>query len=420
MNNRHDNTRHQPDRILHALATSRRLKAVLVACAALLPAAEATALWDDKLELFIQETVTYDDNVFRLPDGVNPVGATKRSDTSFTTSPGFNLDIPYSRQRFVGGLRWNFVRYNTFKELDFDGHEARAAWLWQAGNDLSGQLGYTQTEALASLANSRDGLLLGTPNSLDTQRFFLNASYNLTPRWGLRGEVSRLEQENSLPQQQFNNIVIDAAEAGVFYITPLKNSVGVGVRLEDGNYPERGFVPGTGLYESYQQVNVDGIVDYNITGRSRLNLRAGIVSRRHDEVPQLDFDEGTYRLTWDWQAPGNFAMNTVLRREVSPLDDTYATFVLVTGVILTPTLRLTEKISLGATLDYSSREYLTEGVALVVDRHDRVRTAILGLSYRALRAVTLNLSVMHQTRTSSVPFDDYEANVAGATLRVAF
>jgi exopolysaccharide biosynthesis operon protein EpsL len=398
---------------------ARWLKGLIIACVAFAPA-EAVALWDDKLEVFIQETVTYDDNVFRLPDGVNPVGATKRSDTSFTTSPGFNLDIPYSRQRFVGGLRWNFARYNTFKELDFDGHEARAAWLWQAGNDFSGQVGYTQTEALASLANSRSGLLLGTPNSLDTSRAFLNAVYNLTPRWRARGEVSRLEQDNSLLQQQFNNIVINAAEAGVFYITPLKNSVGVGVHVEDGKYPDRVFIPGTGLYETYQQTNVDGIVDYNLTARSRLNLRAGVVSRRHDEVPQLDFDEGTYRLTWDWQAPGNFAMNTVLRREVAPLDDTYSTFVLLTGVVLTPTLRMTEKVSLGATLDYSSRDYLTEGIAVLVDRHDRVRTAALRLSYRALRAVTLDLSAMHQTRSSSVAFDDYEVNVFSAGLRIGF
>lgn len=416
MNDRRDHASPPLNPIFHVLASSRWSRAAIIACAVLLPASEATALWDDKLELFIQETVTYDDNVFRLSDGLNPVGQTKRSDTSFITSPGFNLDIPWSRQRFVGGLRWNFTRYNTFKELDFDGQEARAAWLWQAGNDLSGQVGYTQTEALASLANSRDGLLLGTPNSLDTWRAYVNALYNVTPRWQVSGELSRLEQENGLATQQFNNIVIDAAEAGLFYVTPLKNRVGIGVRLEEGDYPNRA---GTGLFESYRQTIVDGIVDYGATARSRLIARAGVVSRSYDEAPQLDFTEGTYRLTWDWQAPGNFAMNTVLRREVAPLDDTYSTFVLLTGILLNPTLRVTEKVNLGATLEWSSRDYLTEG-ALVTDREDRVRTAILRLSYRPLRAVTLDLSAMHQTRSADVAFDDYEVNVLSLGLRIGF
>jgi exopolysaccharide biosynthesis operon protein EpsL len=400
-------------------ASHRWLKALVVACSLLLPAAEAIALWDDKLELFIQETVTYDDNVFRLPDGVNPVGQTKRSDTSYVTSPGFNLDIPYSRQRFVGGVRWNLARYNTFKELDFDGHEARVAWLFQAGNDLSGQVGYTQTEALASLADSRSALLLGTPNALDTQRAFVNAGYNLTPRWRLRGELSRLEQDNSLVTQQINNIAIDTVEAAVTYVTPLKNQVGIGLRAEEGDYPNRPAI--AGVIDSYRQVTVVGLVEYGLTARSRFDARAGVVSRRNDGLPQLDFDEGTYRLAWDWQAPGNFAMNTVLRREVSPLDDTYSTFVLLTGIVLTPTLRISEKVSIGATLDYSSREYLTDPVLLIEpDLHDRVRTAALRLSYRPLRAVTLDLGVMHQRRTSTNAFDDYEVSIANAALRIGF
>lgn len=398
---------------------NRWLKAAVVACAGLVPAG-AHALWDDKLEIYIQQAVTYDDNVFRLPDGVNPVGATKRSDTYYTTSPGLNLDIPYSRQRFVGGLRWNFQRYNQFKELDFDGHEARAAWLWQAGNDWGGQVGYAQTEALASLANSRTGLVLGVPNSLDTRRAWVSAGHDLTPRWKLRGELNRLEQDNGLPELAFNNIVINGVEAGFAYVTPLKNQVGIGARFEDGKYPERAFIPGTALFETYKQVNVDGIVDYNITGRSRLNLRAGVVDRQHDQVPQLDFTEGTYRFTWDWQAPGNFSMNTILRREVSPLDDTYSTFVLLTGILVNPLWRVTEKVSLGATLEYSSRDYLTEGQLLVVDREDRVRTVALRLAYRPLRAVTFDLSAMHQTRSAQIAFDDYEANVISGAVRIGF
>ena len=400
------------------LPQPRWLEIVLVACAGLVPAG-AHALWDDKLELFIQETVTHDDNVFRLPNGVNPVGSSSRSDTIFTTSPGLELNIPYSRQRFVGGLRWNFQRYDRFKELDFDGHEARAAWLWQAGNDWGGQLGYSQTEALASLANSRTAALIGVPNSLDTRRTWASAAHDLSPRWKVRGELNRLEQDNSIPALEFNDIVINGVEAGFAYVTPLKNQVGVGVRFEDGDYPNRTFAPPT-FFESYKQVNLDGIVDYNITGRSRLNFRAGVVDRQHDQVPQLDFTEGTYRVTWDWQAPGNFSMNTILRREVSPLDDTYSTFVLLTGILLTPTLRVTEKVSLGATVEYSHRDYLTEGTNAIVDREDRVRTLALRLSYRPLRAVTLDLGALRQTRSSDVPLDDYEVNVFSGAIRIGF
>ena len=73
----------------------------LVACALLAPAT-ASALWEDRLEIFAAENVTYDNNVFRISDRLDSgsaIGDSRRSDTVFTTSVGFTLDVPYSLQR---------------------------------------------------------------------------------------------------------------------------------------------------------------------------------------------------------------------------------------------------------------------------------------------------------------------------------
>ena len=82
-----------------------RIVGMAIAVAGLfLPATEAFALWDDKLKLFAEEKATRDDNIFRISKDVGPasaIGSTSRGDTYHTTSLGFNLDVPVSRQRGV-------------------------------------------------------------------------------------------------------------------------------------------------------------------------------------------------------------------------------------------------------------------------------------------------------------------------------
>src|SRR6267143_2556770 len=121
------------------------ISAILVA-GVLVPVTDAVALWDDKLELFAAQAVTRDDNAFRISSGLDPAaapGLSSKGDTYSTTSLGFNLDIPVSRQRFQGGVTWNKTRWDRFTILNLDGHQGRGTWLWQVGNDISGQQGYT-------------------------------------------------------------------------------------------------------------------------------------------------------------------------------------------------------------------------------------------------------------------------------------
>ena len=407
-----------------SLPAGRWLKAAIISLAVLGAVTDAAALWEDRLELFVTQSVTRDDNVFRISSGLDPatvVGSSSKGDTYRTTTPGFSFDLPTGRQRFVGGVKWHFTRYDNFTVLDFDGHDGGVAWQWQAGDDLSGKLGYAETLALASLANARAGILSGTPNSLETRRAFFNAAYRLTPRWQLQGDVGRLEQFNGLPALTVNDIVIESADLAVSYLTPAKNRIGLGARVEEGHYPNRQGPAVNFAGDAYRQHNVDVIADYTMTGHSRVRARAGWVARSHEQSSQSDFEEGTFNVTYDWTPTGMLVLSANARREVSPLDDTYSSFVLLTGYALYPTLRLAEKVSATASLEYSAREYLSDpSLLLVSSRTDWVRTGVLKLTYRPVRAVALELTWMRQTRSSTAAFGDYEVDVASVGVRIGF
>jgi exopolysaccharide biosynthesis operon protein EpsL len=402
--------------------------AVIVLAGILTPATKAFALWDDKLRPFVEGKVTRDDNVFRLSKDVDPafVRSSSKGDTYRTTSLGLNLDLPVSRQRFQAVYAWNDTRYNQFTDLDSTGHEARAVWLWQAGNEVSGQLGYSETSALASFANIQSR----APDRLKTQQAFYNADWLVTPRWRIQSGVTGLEQSNSDPVRQGNDVKILISDIALSYVTPANTSVGLGVRSEAGRFPNP---RGIGFDNAYSQYGASLVAEWTPTGASRVNARAGRVSRRYGELPQRDFDGNTARIDYDWKPTGKFSLTAVAQRDISVYEDIRTSFVLVKGVTLRPTLRVTEKLDMSGTFDYSIRDYLGDPGLVsggTPSRTDRVRSATATVSYRPARSVTLLMSAQREARSSNVVPNpaatpavlpvDYVVNVISITARIAF
>ena len=399
-----------------------------------MPAPKALALWDDKLQLFVEEKVTHDDNVFRLSKNADPasaIGSTSTGDTYHTTSLGFNFDVPVSRQRFQAGYTWNATRYNRFTGLDLDGHDARATWLWQLGNDLSGQLGYAENLSLASFAY----IQTGTPDPLETRQAFLNGAFLVTPRWRLQAGWRGLEQTNGDPALQTNDINIVSTDVALSYITPANNSVGLSTRVEDGRYPNREFMPGSSLDDAYRQYGAGIVVDWTLTGASRLTARADHVSRRYEHLPQSDVDGYTARVEYNWKPTGKLSLAATVLRDISPYQDIQSSFVLVKGVSLRPKLNVTEKIDVSGVFDYSNWYYLGDPGLVsggVQGRVDRVRSATATVSYRPARALALLVSAQREARSSNVvsrpaappapavPRVDYVVNVFSISARITF
>ncbi len=403
-----------------------RFGAAIVVAGVLVPVTDAVALWDDKLELFAAQTLTRDDNVFRISSGLDPaaaLGSSSKADTYSTTSLGFNLDVPVSRQRFQGGVTWNKTRYDRFTVLNGDGHQGQGIWVWQVGNDISGQLGYTETFGLASLANIQSGVQSSTPNFLTTRRALFNAAFMLTPRWRLRGEAGRLEQLNEAPERKVNDTSTDSVDLTMSYVTPVSNQIGLGVRVEDGRLPNRQFVAGDLFDNSYRQRNATAVTDWTLTGSSHLSARVGSVRRSYTQLPQRDFEGSTFRAAYDWKSTGKLTLTAAAQKDISTIEQVNIGFVLVKGVALRPTLRLTDKVNIAGAFEYSNREYRSDPALVlgaVPGRTDRVRSAAVTASYRPIRTVTLQIALLHETRSSTAAFGDYAANVVSVSARLGF
>ena len=347
------------------------------------------------------------------------INSSKKSDWSSLTQVGFNLNIPIGRQRIQGGYSYNYSRYDRFSQLDFEGYEARALWLWELGNQLSGQVGYTETKALASFTNFQTV----APNPLKTDRAFFTAAYLLTPQWRLNLGGDAAEQRNGDPARRVNDVDVSGIDGGVTYISPAGNQIGVALRSEDGRYPNNQVVSGIAINNSYTQNTASLVMDWTFSPQSHLNMRGGWVERKYDQVPQRNFDDSTGRIQFDWRPTAKLTITAIALKEISPLEDIQTSFVLLRGFSLRPSWQITEKTNLALALDTAERRYLgdaTQVVSGAAPREDKVHGALLTLTWLPLRNVQVIGSALHETRSSNIAFGDYSVTVVSARARIAF
>jgi exopolysaccharide biosynthesis operon protein EpsL len=408
----------------------RGLTMALLATGLAAAAKDCHALWGDRIEPFAAAAVTYDDNVFRLSGQADPtavLGSSSKSDTYTTTSIGLNFDLPVSRQRFLGGLSFNDNRYDQFTGLNFTERHARALWKWVAGNDLSGELGYTRDRALASFSNVQGGVQSGIPNPLDTKKAFANAAYMLGARWRLRGDLVRLDQANGATALQVNDGTIDSIGLGLHYVSRAGNTAGLDLQTQDGQLPNPQDVNGTLVDNSYQQDRINLMTEWTLSGHSRLRASAGLVDRSYEQLPERDYDTGTYHVDYEWKPTGKITLVAAAQRDIGAPDEINAgvntSFVLVEGIALRPEYRVSEKTNIAGILDYSNWDYLGDAgtvLGTVSPRSDRVRTVAVALGYQALRNARVDFGYRYESRTSTDAFGDYTVNIFSLGARLAF
>jgi len=403
-----------------ACRPSRLALACLAALA--LPAAPAAAQEGDRVSAFVEERIAHDDNVFRLSsqaDLATAIGSPSRADTLFTTSAGLNLDLPVSRQRLVGALTLSHTHYQRFSRLDFDGHDLRTAWLWQAGDRARGELGYSDVETLASFANVAGSV----PDRLGLRQAWANGALMLGPYWRLKGGASRLEQSNSDPARRANDAEITGASAGLDFVSRAGNSLGAGVRAEEGRFPHAQLVGATLVDNAYQQAAAGLSAEWSSGGATRLRARAEQLARRYEQLPQRDFDGMVARGEAEWRPGAKLSLALVAQRDLSPYEYFRSSLVLVEGVALRPALRLSEKLELSASLDYARRDYRgdpAQALGLAGARIEHVRGASAQLAWRPARSLALQLSALHEQRKANVPLGDYVVNVVAVSGRFTF
>ena len=396
--------------------------AIIIAAGMIFPASNAYALWNDMLEVYASETAVVDNNVFRLSRYLNPatsIGSAERGDTYLSTTFGVDLNMPVSRQRFQANLAKTITRYTRYTDLNFTSRDARASWLWQAGDHLNGDVGYAESYALASFASTQGRIV----NPLKTQQTFARGAYQLTARLGFEVAVADMKQTNGVAVRRENNVNIRNANFQVSYGLPTANQVGLSLSTEHGDYPYRQLLLGNLYDNTYSQYGIGAFINWVPTEKSHLNARVEQVRRSYKQLPQRDYSGTTFRTSYDWKPTGKSSLAAIARWEISAAEDIRTNFVLTKGFSIRPSLDVSPKVNLSGMYEFSIRNHLGDPamtLGTMSYRSDRVQSVSTVVRYRPGRFMTLLASLQREQRTSNVTFSDYRVNIGQVTARIAF
>lgn len=380
-------------------------------------AAYAAAAWaaeGDTFQPLVQYSFTHEDNLFRLSNALPSALLTffapeGKSDNYQTLGAGMNVDWKQGRQQVLVNALISHTKFDKYSVLDYDGKNLSAEWKWALGNHLNGRLGTTYTTYLGSFQD-----VTGLVSNVRTNRnTFFSAAYQFHPRWSteLKANHQSLDYSNS-SLTTFNNYTEDHLDLALYYQGGEVNRTGVELSKLKGNYPNR--PGGDSLATDYDGTAVRLVMNWGVTGKSRLHGRVGYLTQNYNHSGVQNFSGLNGRLDWDWTPTGKTLVNLAAYRELYNSELVGANHEEVTGTSAQAQWQVLPKVALGAMFSYDNNKY--SGTTL----DENIRTAGLNATYKPWSGGNLTLSVQNQRRGSNLNLREFDATVLNLSALLQF
>ena len=376
----------------------------------------------DAFQFFVMDRYWYDDNLFRVPDGLvsDPAVTGRESEDDYVNraSAGVRVRLDQSRQVFHADLRIDDVRYDRNDDLNYNGGSADLLWDWQLGKPLSGKFFGTFDRAQASLNNYR----YFARDIVETATYGTEVRYALGSRWRLLALGARADTDHGALDRQLENFESTTGGGGVEYATPAGTLIALEYRFTNADFPEAEAL--AGAPRGYEE-RVPGVrVVLPFTEKTRLLLRAGYLDRNYDNPVSDDYSGGIYNATLQWEPRSKIEFDFKAWHELRAYSDAESDYFEADGISITPKWRPRTKLELSAAFSYENQDYV--GSSLVVDaiaeagREDKMKSALVSIDYSPRDLISLGLAYRWLDRESNREFRDYGVNVISAEFKLTF
>jgi exopolysaccharide biosynthesis operon protein EpsL len=385
---------YRPHKTLSIFARAR----ILCVLAAALCGAQAAAQDAPARSLQVYGGLGYghDDNLLRVPDGA-PAFDNQLGDSWYQADAGLLFDHTYSRQRISAKASLSKVKFDHFRQLDYDGEDLQGKWNWQVGNHLEGALGAGYNQALAPYTDFRSD----QRNLRQQRRVFADGAWRFHPSYRLRAAASKEKFTYELTEQSVNDRTENSYEIGADYLPKSGSEIGLVLRTIKGKYPNRRPFGGRLLNDDYDQDEVKARVVWIASGTTTVQALAGWTKRRQ---PALGDDTSGLngRVSAEYKPNGKSSYTAALWRDFAPIESIFVNYTLNKGVSLAAAWDASAKVKVEALATYERRNYNARLLAVGNgDLDDSLRSATVRATWSPLRALRLSAALAHQARSGS-------------------
>ena len=351
----------------------------------------------------------YNSNLFLLQNdqaALTNLGTTNMSESFQIYSSGVNMKWQLGRQLISGRAEVNKVNFDTYKTLDYDGHDLALKWDWLIDSILQGDVGISDKLVLAPFLYTKQPLA----NLLNTRKIFANGNVKLNNRWQIKLGAEKIQYTNSDITQQNNDIDIDTYKTGLRYLTPKGSKLDFNSSVSNGNYTQQ---PTT--QNSYTQYDNGIDFDWAATGKTKVTGKINYTKRDYPNAQQQNYAGITGRIAADWLATGKTTLNLALYREINSYITNTSSYNETLGISGRATWLATAKTAVNLTAKHEQIDFLD-----TPHRLDELTTLGLGMSYNLLRNTKLDILAERGIRNSNIIGNSYRYNSLMLGINHAF
>jgi len=178
----------------------------------------------------------------------------------------------------------------------------------------------------------------------------------------------------------------------------------------DGSFPTRTVTIGSTIDNGFRQYTLEGNVEYQLSGLTRITGSAGLTTRQHPQVSQRNFTGPTGRLNLTYRQSEKTMWNTSVFQEIGAWEDATSSYLLVRGFSVTPSYSISEKLI--AQGSYGLRRRAFEGDPNFVttttgQRIDQVQSLSATLSWLPLRQTRIDTTLSYDKRKANAAFGNF-------------
>jgi len=371
---------------------------------------------------YVAATATYDDNLFRVSgadEAQAVLGTDVMSDTVRRADVGIDADWKISRQHLLLALNLNRSRFNRFNFLDNNGNSRKLAWDWTIGSHLGGEMSASESKSISGFTEVQNPVR----NERSSKNKLIGINWDFHPRWQLHAQREEFEYENSLASYRSSDKEEVAHDAAIQYTTPSGNRMRLSAREVASEYPERDVFSAIVFGNSNRQLDKALNVAWQLDGKTRVNGRLARIERKYEELSQRNVKTWAGRLGADWQPAGKTTLSVSAVRDIYAVEDIAATYVRSDALSVSPAWAATAKLMIQARASYEKRSYQGDPGFLLgaaPQRVDKLKTAILTVSYALHDKVRMQMSWQKESRDSSIANGGYLAGTLSANVRIDF
>lgn len=371
------------------------------------------------VEIFLGTVLTYDDNVFRIPDGVTRPDVNHNSDWTLAPTASINYTRPLARGT-IGAralVSYTFHRHNSRldrENLDFGLNGSTAISLCDVNGDA------TFRRSQSDLADVIDGG--PTKNVENRSQFSVGLQCGL-PR-GIRPglEYSHEIATNSSTLREVSDHTRDTVTGRLGYRSPTLGYLSVYGTISQGRYPNRPS-PGPGLPANDEIRSYSGGISYSREIGARLSGSVSVgymkVKPKLATVPEhkgLNYSGNiSYRGSDRISGSLNFSKSS---QQSNLLGIDYSITTAWGGRV---NYALSRVVSLAANASFTKRSFRGNTFLIQpIGSGDKTKMFGASINFQSFRRLRFAINATHMVRNSPLPNLDYTANRVSLTSGIQF